>query len=398
MHSFDYGSGFISTEQLAASPDGKALLTLDRDATQPQVANLTVLDTSTWEPVANISHPSGIITARWNTDGSLLTIATNSGSIMTWSRSANQLEEPQQLFTASINFLAWNHNSTVLAGASYGSSHPAQIWQVADQKAVYQPLSSFETDRTIALAWSDDDTLLTTLGNDLLPINLFQYQVQVWQVETGILSRTVLENITDIAPVITLSIDNKFITYANNKAQIADLNVDGQVREVPISPVSSVKLIDWAASSNTLLTVSVDDEFENSFVQVWDVLSGQLINTYEYPVWVRATFLSPDGATLIMLSSNSRLVNNALQVVNLGDGQLVRTIYASRNTVVAWHPGGSLFALTTDDAVEVWSIANDQASDTIPLAKASALAWSPDGHMLAIGSTEGIIRIVDVSN
>ncbi|MEK7328087.1 MAG: hypothetical protein AAB217_22825, partial [Chloroflexota bacterium] len=72
-----------------------------------------------------------------------------------------------------------------------------------------------------------------------------------------------------------------------------------------------------------------------------------------------------------------------------------------RAYVLAWSPDGTLLATanTADFAVRVWDVTAQQVVATLTghTDYVNALAWSPDGQLLASGSSDGTVRLWQLS-
>ena len=149
---------------------------------------------------------------------------------------------------------------------------------------------------------------------------------------------------------------------------------------------------------------------QGGIVQVWNAVSGQLMQTLATPpLYVSDVAFSPDG-TLIATANDHDLA----QLWDARTGRLVRTIRSSplpvikrlgvrphanfrdRTTSVAFSSNGHHLALAnTDGSAGIWEVETGQQVFTITGHTDSILsiAFSPDGRRVVTGSEDGTVRV-----
>ena len=133
--------------------------------------------------------------------------------------------------------------------------------------------------------------------------------------------------------------------------------------------------------------------------RLWDVATGQnipILKGGEYAVFsgVFSGVFSPDGATLVLVNSGD------LYLWDVETGQHITTVRASSVRSVAFSPDGSTLAsASSDGTIKLWNVSTRESIATLEghTELATAVAYSPDGTMLASGSWDMTVRLWDVS-
>ena len=157
---------------------------------------------------------------------------------------------------------------------------------------------------------------------------------------------------------------------------------------------------DWLWSvaftpDGTLLASGSNDET----VKLWDVESGQEVNTLHLTGFAALSVaFSPDGTLLASGSSD-----NTVNLWEVESGQELRTFRGHSDYVwsVAFSPDGTLLASgSLDGTVKLWDVESGQVLRT--LSGHSDGIWSvdfsPDGTLLASGSLDGTVKLWDVES
>jgi len=178
--------------------------------------------------------------------------------------------------------------------------------------------------------------------------------------------------------------------------------------------------VDADASGRFLVTAS-----EDRTARVWDVATGQLVQTLRVPIggdndgWVYAAAIAPDGKTVVLggwmsygATARDELarapgatpdepadyLTHSLFVYDLASGRMVRRIPGLGNVAndLAFSPDGRLLAVAVGGGarslvldVATWTVTaelglNDGASYN--------LAWAPDGRLASV-TYDGVIRL-----
>jgi WD40 repeat protein len=129
---------------------------------------------------------------------------------------------------------------------------------------------------------------------------------------------------------------------------------------------------------------------EDHSAKLWDVLTGEVIQSYEHLAGVRSVAFSPDGS-IVATASPSYLTEDTGSVFlwSVETGELLATLphYAS---VVSFSPDGEQI-VTARGKVKFWDVDSKELIDTVECRGLTlALAYSPDGARLLVGCIDYI--------
>lgn len=155
----------------------------------------------------------------------------------------------------------------------------------------------------------------------------------------------------------------------------------GGVNAVAISP-----------DGNTIAGGSVDKT-----IKIWNLATGELLETLRdlHEIWAIA--YSPDGRTLASSSGD-----NTIKLWDLGTGTLKATLagHSSRVLTLAFNHDGSLLASgSADHSIKLWDAIQGVEKVTFKGHSdwVNAVAFSPDGQTLASGSVDTTIKLWNLS-
>ena len=123
-------------------------------------------------------------------------------------------------------------------------------------------------------------------------------------------------------------------------------------------------------------------------VMLWDVASGQEVNTLTYTDGVTSVAFSPDRKLLAAGSGDNTVI-----LWDVASGQEVNTLKGGHTGVVrsvAFSPDGKLLAAgSSDNTVMLWDVASGQKVRTLTghTDHVTSVTFSPDGKLLASGSS-----------
>lgn len=275
----------------------------------------------------------------WSPNGSTVVAATTAGvwllGVTTPELSPVRLEG----HIRRVNAVDYDPTGELLASAS--SDLTVQLWAISTRETV----ATLQHDAGVYnVLFSPDGTLLATASG----LNTTNIDLQIWNVRTGELLLNLWED-EDLGgtPQITFSTDGSFL-----------------------------------ASTRT------------SYVDIWDVNTGELIKTLENPVTVRDIFFMPETHYLISNSEDNiiRIWNTASDSVGR-TFQITNTIYSPIALV-----GNSSIAINNGDNVVIWDyITNTQNLFPTPQQGIVRVISDPTGSQLALVNSDGTIIIWNIS-
>lgn len=159
----------------------------------------------------------------------------------------------------------------------------------------------------------------------------------------------------------------------------------------------------WSADSTLLASGASDD----SDVRIWDVATGRVLRRLSgHTGWIRSLAFAPDGT---LLASGS--TDQTVRIWDAATGQLRATLSGHAGFIggVAFSPdGATLASASRDGSVRLWDVASGREiggfsfrtalnPETNLRYWATGVAFSPDGKSLAVGSTEGVVYLIDAA-
>ncbi|MGQ9549417.1 MAG: outer membrane protein assembly factor BamB family protein [Roseiflexus sp.] len=160
----------------------------------------------------------------------------------------------------------------------------------------------------------------------------------------------------------------------------------------------------WSADSALLASGASDD----NDIRVWDAATGTVIRRLSgHTGWIRSLAFAPDGT---LLASGS--TDQTVRIWDAATGQLLATLSGHSGFIggVAFSPdSATLASASRDGSVRLWDVASGREINSFSFRTAldpttnlrywaTGVAFSPDGGMLAVGSTEGVVYLLDAAS
>lgn len=145
--------------------------------------------------------------------------------------------------------------------------------------------------------------------------------------------------------------------------------------------------LNWSPDGEKIATGATDNT-----IHIWDVLTGQPIQTIRHDHAISLVIWSPDGRFLA-----SGVWDRAIQMWDARTGKLSGEFdHDGVVSSLAWSPDGRFLATGTNDKkVSIWEVlaCTQRHILTGHTDGVISLAWSPDGTLLASGSDDCTVRL-----
>jgi len=132
--------------------------------------------------------------------------------------------------------------------------------------------------------------------------------------------------------------------------------------------------------------------------KLWDLTTGNLISTITAQSLIEVAAISPDNAILAVA-----FADNTVQLVEINDGQLIRTLTGHSNDVksLAFSSDGRLLATgSKDSTIKLWEVNTGNLLYTFSghTGTVYQLEFSPDINYLISASGDDTVRVWDIGN
>lgn len=160
----------------------------------------------------------------------------------------------------------------------------------------------------------------------------------------------------------------------------------------------------WSADSTLLASGASDD----NDIRIWDVATGTVIRRLSgHTGWIRSLAFAPDGTVLASGSTDQ-----TVRIWDAATGQLLATLSGHTGFIggVAFSPDSrTLASASRDGSVRLWDVASGREINGFSFRTAldpttnlrywaTGVTFSPDGRTLAVGSTEGVVYLIDATS
>jgi WD40 repeat protein len=267
-----------------------------------------------------------------------------------------------------------------------------KLWDLATGRecVTFRPTTSVGPERTfphvMALAFAPDGKEIATAGRTP-PV------VRLWDASSG-------RELATLAGHANLVIS---LAYTPDGTRLVSGSWDRTVRVWDRAGRRTLRVLRTNAHRVESLAVAPDNRtlaaHSAAGVQLWDLTSGQPLHSLKHPGSFPRVAIAPQGGLLAVAHSGPQR-----HEIQLWDLKLRRPLTSLRGHTgmihaVAVAPDGlTLASASTDGTVRLWDLTDRQ-----PVAEAGhigpvwATAYSPDGALLATGGADGTVRLWDAA-
>lgn len=181
---------------------------------------------------------------------------------------------------------------------------------------------------------------------------------------------------------------------------------NGRVRATLVGHPTSVTSVAFSPDGRILATGGVGNRdprgSDSTTVILWDVATGKRRTTLVRDFDVESLDFSPDGRILATAGLDPRILLWDART-GVRRGILKREYDLNGFPCALFSPDGRILAACSESTPVMWDVATGKILPRVEILTASstrtyALAFSPDGRTIAAGSTDGAVRLWDVSS
>ncbi len=227
-----------------------------------------------------------------------------------------------------------------------------------------------------------------------LPLNTFAVDTTRMNLPEGAIARLGKGIINEIA----YSPNGKHLAAAGSVGiWIYDMAIDHEVALLTgnTGPVSSVA---FSPDGNTLISGNT-----NGTVWVWNLHTGEHIQTINSADWVLSVAFSPDGKTIANGGGHVEGLGEGITLLDFKTGEHLKSFGGPYDTLsVCFSPDGKTLASSGDEwdsNIRLWDVQTGELLKTLKKRIVfddrivNSVVFNPDGDIIASGSGNGTIRL-----
>lgn len=306
--------------------------------------------------------------------------------------------------TCHINALAFSPDGSILGSGSASADSTVKLWDISDSSCLMT--CSGHTQAVTSIAFSRDGKSLASGSRD--------HTVRLWDVSDGKCCK-ILHSHTDEILKIAFS---PFDVTGETPLLLASLGYDQTVKLWDIRKSQVLRTL--RGYSNEIRSVSFSPDgktiasgHRDGKIRIWDVSTGEVLRTLVgHKHLVASVAFSPQSTaeTPVLLASGSEDRTALLWDVSTGKILQRRQVFGREVWAIAFSPSGKTLAAGCDgltlpnaidhDEVRLWDVTDTQYEKILSGHNSAvySVAFSPNGQILASGSTDGTLKLWNVSN
>ncbi|MFN4217797.1 MAG: WD40 repeat domain-containing protein [Candidatus Bipolaricaulia bacterium] len=307
----------------------------------------------------------GVVTAvGFSPDGTKLASGDEFGIIRMWNIADGTVSREWSAHTGRVKGLLFSPEGNLLVSAGYDVK--VNVWKTEDWSLVRQ----FKQDATTAsLAFSSDGKLLAIGGFPTILV-----QVSDWKE---------LRRLQGYSRALAFSPNGQSLALSYNRSEITLVRVsDGQTLRILRGHAGLVNYLVFSHDGKLLASAS-----EDKTIALWDPGGGRVLRTMtRHDAPVNVVLFSEDDRQLISIGAD-RVVRFWRTADGIQIGQIEEDL-AGPAYKIAVSPAGSLVAVAQNDEIQILNLADGELVRTLMGHRAivTDLEFSPDGKTLASSS------------
>jgi WD40 repeat protein/serine/threonine protein kinase len=411
---------------IAWSPDGTRLALGDWGG------RVTVWNCDFDRPLSTFSTSDNCSAVAWSPDGNLLAAGFQDGTVTLVDPEAGLSRgtlPPSGQHNDRAVGLDWSRDGRHIASAARDGT--IRLWDSAAARMV-ATLESTNKLRLRALAYAPRGNLMASSGSAILPNNVSEPDLRLWNTETGEVVATLKPHNQDVIALAWSPGGDLLAAGSGEQIRVWDISQrksiavlggqfgaiemglawspDGRMLAAVDSGSPTVRLwepatrklvyaldghtkpvwaVTWSPDSKTVISGGQD-----LFARYWDADSGKALRSIPLSTyWVHPLALSPSGK---VLAYNGRLCEiRFLEGETDNEAHSLR-VHASNVLRIVWSPDDKKLASSDEGGViRVWDFAGRTCDFTLlSLPHRQGVAITPDGHYRGTPEAEKLLRYV----
>jgi len=387
--------GFDFSGVTFISPDGSVIIPSNFDNTNgannievPQILSLDGITKATLE-----GHNDSVTSFSHSPNGQILTTGSRDQTIRLWNNEGTRIRTlPQQSNT--ITSLDFSPNGQTFVSAD--ADNTVKLWSADGQELrTLQELKKVDEQKTDDLGWSKSNKVkFSTDGKLITFVSNPSKQgttIKVWSNDGKELKSSVVKNNAESSNYpnptnFSFSLDQDTVAIAHPKNDLKLWNLDGKLLATLRGHKASINSASFSPN-NTMLASASDDKT----VKLWRN-DGTLMHTLQHKDKVNTVIFNPHGEVIASASDDTtvKLWRN--------DGKLLHTLqHKGKVNTVSFSRDGIL-ASGDDKTVRLWDKNGNEIGTPLNHGdEVNKVRFSPDGKTLASTSTDGSVKVWNIS-
>lgn len=227
---------------------------------------------------------------------------------------------------------------------SHLSNHSIEIWDVMTGELL----------RTTG-EYKFSKYVISPNGNYIISV-FDDKTIRICNLLTGEVIRT-LENHKGNVELLSISSDEKYLACStlDHIIKIWEFN-NGKLVQKIMGGVNRISDIIFSPKNNYFISESYTEEFKESFVQVWELVTGKLVSALEGRAYLDSAVISPNEKYIVSAVNSLRPPDYSIKLWELSTGKLIQQLYGHEEIVfkIIFSSDGNYLISSSNDKIIKW--------------------------------------------